>query len=481
MANALSQADYTRFYCELRKDYSFGRTQAEVEKWCGVAPEGELPAQDPFCEQAVLGSMLLESEAADIVLSFCHPSMFRVKAHQTVFLAARAVAQESKPVDLVTVSAMLRSEDLLDECGGPEYLTLLLGLVPITAHVRAYCMILRDLLIERVETSLAVHRAERNREAANDCAIWLEELRAKETDGGLRALGDFDLAAGLDRHLEQVHFAHGPDAPPHFDIPAFDELMGGLPVPGLVIVKGGTKEGKTALALQAVGHWALPPVRRIGSTETSTQCHGKQAVYVTLEMDPETQAGPRFAHLLCGPTASGEALHSALAAVMCSGIEVMDKPGATIEEIAAELRRRKRRGDYPALTVVDHVQLVQSAVVMDERLRLQYIAERLKTLAKELHTCMVAPSQVTYSEDGQEQKTFGARFLDFCADRTVAIKKPGKTAYDRQMATEARLLLTSRDGPGGETNVEWTGVRFREAGGPTQVQHYRDPDPERGW
>jgi len=407
--------------------------------------------------------------------------MFRVRAHQTIFLAARAVAQEGKPVDLVTVSAMLRSEGLLDECGGPEYLTLLLGSVPTTAHVRAYCMILRDMLIERVETSLAVHRAKRDREAANECAIWLEELRAKDANGGLRALGDFDLSAGLERHLEQVHFTHGPDAPPHFDIAPFDELMGGLPVPGLVIVKGGTKEGKTALALQAVGHWALPAARRIGNVDSSTGCHGRRAVYVTLEMDPETQAGPRFAHLLCGGSATAEALHDAMSAVMCGGIEVMDKPGATIEEIAAELRRRKRRGDYPALTVVDYVQLVQSAVVMDERLRLQYIAERLKGLAKELHTCMVVPSQVTYSEDGNEQRTFGARFLDFCADRTVAIKKPGKTAHDRQTATEAKLLLTNRDGPGGETNVEWTGVRFREFGGPSQVQHYREPEGERGW
>jgi len=162
---------------------------------------------------------------------------------------------------------------------------------------------------------------------------------------------------------------------------------------------------------------------------------------------------------------------------MCADIEVMDKPGTTIEEISAELRRLKRkRPDFPALTVVDYLQLVQTSVAMDERLRLQFVAERLKALAKELGTCMIVPSQVTYSEDGQEQKAFGARFIDFTADRIVTIKKPGKTSHDRQVSPEGKLLLTSRDGPGGETDVEWDGVRFYDAHGATRVRRHR-PEP----
>lgn len=447
-------------------------------------PLAQLPAQDLFTEQAVLGCLLFEPEAADFVLARCRWEHFYRQAHQIIFLAAKEVARLGRPVDLVTVAAKMAEVGGLDECGGHEYLICLIGSVPTTAHVNAYILILNECLIERTETQYALLRAEGEAKLAAEKAILLEELRAFDTDSGLRPLGSYDLGAGMEKHLQQVNFEHGEGCPPHVDIPAFDELMGGLPAPGFVVVKGGTKEGKTSLALQALTHWAFPKSRMLGGQESSTDCHGRSAVYVTLEMDTETQAGPRMARMLCGPTATAEALHDAAACAMTADIEVMDKPGATIEEISAELRRlKRRRPEFPALTVVDYLQLVQSSVAMDERLRLQFVAEKLKALAKELGTCMVVPSQVTYSEDGQEQRSFGARFIDFTADRIVTIKKPGKTSHDRQTAPEGKLLLTSRDGPGGEADVAWTGVRFRDAKGTTWARPYKVPDgdPEQTW
>ena len=444
----------------------------------------ELPSQDLFTEQAVLGCMLLEPGATDFVLARCTWRHFYRSQHQTIFLAAKEVARLGRPVDLTSVQAKLREAGELDECGGVEYLMGLLDSPPTTAHVNAYILILNECLIERTEMHFAMARAQGEKKQAAEFAILLEDLRAQKFDEGLRPIGSYDLGAGMERHLQQVKFEHSNVSPPHFDIPGFDELMGGLPVPGFVVVKGGTKEGKTSLVLQALTHWAFSKTWIVNGQECDTNCHAKSAVYVTLEMDTETQAGPRMARMLCGPNTAAEPLYAAAAIAMCADIEVMDKPGATIEEISAELRRlKRRRPDFPALTVVDHLQLVQSSVAMEERLRLQLVAERLKALAQELGTCMVVPSQVTYSEDGQEQKAFGARFIDFTADRIITIKRPGKTSHDRQTSVEAKLLLTSRDGPGGHKDVEWSGVRFFDAHGTTRVKTYEPPegDTDQRW
>ena len=89
-------------------------------------------------EQATLGACLVERNAAQRAMSLLTPASFFSEAHQVVFRAMVDVAAAGRPVDLITVSAMLKARGLLENIGGAPYLTALISECPTAAHVSVY-------------------------------------------------------------------------------------------------------------------------------------------------------------------------------------------------------------------------------------------------------------------------------------------------------------------------------------------------------
>ena len=115
----------------------------------GSSLPDRVPPQDLDAEQATLGSMLLESEAAARAFAIIGPTDFYREAHQLVCKAMLAVNNRSEPVDLVTVSAELRRMGQLENAGGGEYLTALINKVPTAAHVQRYANIVAEKAVLR--------------------------------------------------------------------------------------------------------------------------------------------------------------------------------------------------------------------------------------------------------------------------------------------------------------------------------------------
>ncbi|MBI2174005.1 MAG: replicative DNA helicase, partial [Candidatus Omnitrophica bacterium] len=118
-----------------------------------------LPPQNVEAEQAVLGSMLLESEAIARSAELLDESSFYKDTHRKIFAALIALYRNDAPVDLVTVTEELRQRRHLEEIGGASYLATLTSVVPTAANAEYYCRIvkqkavLRDLI--RVSTQIA--------------------------------------------------------------------------------------------------------------------------------------------------------------------------------------------------------------------------------------------------------------------------------------------------------------------------------------
>lgn len=110
----------------------------ETQQRASAEPEIKLPPQDLPMEQAALGSILVELEAAKIGLEMLREEDFYPEQHRHIFAAMRAVADRGEPVDMITVSAELRRRDRLEGAGGPQYLDALMGLVPTAAFVAVY-------------------------------------------------------------------------------------------------------------------------------------------------------------------------------------------------------------------------------------------------------------------------------------------------------------------------------------------------------
>ena len=119
-----------------------------------------VPPQSYEAEQSVLGAMLQDSRAVSIAVEMLREDDFYTPAHQAIYAALRALAQESVAIDLITADAELSRRGTLAGIGGTAYLAELLMHVPTTANVQYYISIVleKSTLRQLIQASNAISR-----------------------------------------------------------------------------------------------------------------------------------------------------------------------------------------------------------------------------------------------------------------------------------------------------------------------------------
>src|SRR3954454_6320073 len=86
-------------------------------------PSGRVPPNDLNAERAVLGGILLENEALNVVTELPLRAVdFYKDAHALIFEAVLELFAEGQPIDTVTLRERLATSGRLPRCGGDEYL-----------------------------------------------------------------------------------------------------------------------------------------------------------------------------------------------------------------------------------------------------------------------------------------------------------------------------------------------------------------------
>ena len=114
-----------------------------------------LPPHSLEAEQAVLGGLLLDNEAADKIGDVVSANDFYSEAHRVVYEHAAKLIGEGRPADAVTLAESLASAGRLDYVGGLAYLGALVQSVPTAANIRHYAQIVRDRSVLRQLASTA--------------------------------------------------------------------------------------------------------------------------------------------------------------------------------------------------------------------------------------------------------------------------------------------------------------------------------------
>ena len=111
--------------------------------------EHRLPPQNLEAEMSVLGGILLENNALNRALETLRPEDFYRDAHRKIFSALITLSDRSEPADLVTLTAILKTQGTLEEVGGSSYLSTLVDYVPTAANIGYYCKIVKEKSISR--------------------------------------------------------------------------------------------------------------------------------------------------------------------------------------------------------------------------------------------------------------------------------------------------------------------------------------------
>jgi replicative DNA helicase len=113
---------------------------------------GKIPPQALELEEAVLGSMLIDSDTIgtiDTVLEILTTDCFYSNENRIIFEAIIAVYKRNSNVDILTVNEQLKASNQLSEIGGTLKLTQLTGRVASSAHAEFHARLIKQKYIQR--------------------------------------------------------------------------------------------------------------------------------------------------------------------------------------------------------------------------------------------------------------------------------------------------------------------------------------------
>jgi len=368
----------------------------------------KVPPHSIEAEQSVLGGLLLESAAWDVVSDRLVDEDFYRHDHRLIYQAIRRVYDQAQPCDLITVAECLEQSEELDRAGGMAYLGLLAGGVASAVNIAAYADIVRERAIARHLIEVGSHIAESGfHPQGRPIGELLDEAEGRVfeiAERGARARSGFasikDLLPTVLERLDALYRSGVAMTGVSTGFTDLDRMTSGMHPAEMIIVAGRPSMGKTSFAMNMVESVAI---------------RARQPVAVfSMEM-PAEQLALRMISSLGRVDAhrvrTGQ-LHdddwprvtSAMALLGEASIFIDDTPSLSPLDLRARARRLKRQHGL-GLIVVDYLQLMQVPGARDNRvLEISEISRSLKALAKELSVPVIALSQLNRSLETRPNK-----------------------------------------------------------------------------
>lgn len=364
-----------------------------------------VPPQNIEAEQSVLGAMLLEREAIFRVMEFLKPEDFYRDNHRIIFEIILELAETGQPVDLITVTNLLRDKGELEKIGGVTYVATLANLVPTAANAEYYARIVEEKALSRALISVTTRISARGYEGSenpdellDDAERSIIELAQRRSTDGFIPIKDVLIRTFED--LEQVYNNRGKIAGVPTGFIELDKITNGFQPGDLAILAARPSMGKTAFAILCGQYAALK--QQIPVAIFSLEMTKEQLVQRMLCSEAMVDAHK----VRTGNIADEDwsKLSEAARHLSRAPIYLDDTGAATVREVRSKCRRLKVEKGL-GLVVIDYLQLMSGGKRVENRQQeIADISRKLKGLAKELHVPILALSQLSRAVESRTDK-----------------------------------------------------------------------------
>ena len=362
------------------------------------------PPQSLEAEQAVLGSILIDSRCVADVVGIVTPDDFYLKQNREIFETIYTMFNFSQTIDPVTVLDKMKELGLHQD-NSRDYILQLMEITPTAANVVRYANIVREKAMLRGLAQASTDIAEMVHEEVGTASEMLENaekkiyaLRKGERGDSLEHVGTI-LHKVFDR-LTELSLSDSAIPGMSTGLHDLDAKINGLNNSDLLLVAARPAMGKSAFALN------------IGLNVAKK--YNKTVAIFNLEMSREQLVMRLLANesfvdskkLATGKLTEEEwaKLCMASSSLSQTDLRIDDNPSITVAEMNAKCRRLDNLG----LVIIDYLQLMQgSGYGKGGDNRVQVVGEisrALKIMAKELNVPVLCLSQLSRAVESRTDK-----------------------------------------------------------------------------
>lgn len=360
---------------------------------------GKLPPQAVDVEEAVLGAMMLEKNAINDAIDILQPESFYKEIHQKIYAAIQQLFSDSQPIDILTVTAKLRSNGFLELIGGPAYIAGLTNRVASAANIEYHARIIQQKYIQRELIGIASNTI---RDAYEDTADVFDLL--DKTESGLYRITQGNIRKDYRKMHELIHEAieEIEKAKKNVDgvsgVPTgfheLDKVTSGWQKSDMIVIAARPGMGKTAFVLSMARNASVDfnrPVAVFSLEMSAIQLVNRLIAGETELTSDKLRKGNLQPH-------EYEQLHTRIKKISEAPLFIDDTPALSIFELRAKCRRLKQQHGVE-LIIIDYLQLMTAGGEGkgNREQEISNISRSIKQIAKELEVPIIALSQLSRS------------------------------------------------------------------------------------
>ncbi len=323
---------------------------------------------------------------------------FYDEKHRLIYSAILEHKLNNVPIDIITVTENLNSKNLLENAGGPTYITSLLDKIPSSENILHYAKIIKDKSLLRslirisselvsksyggdVSVKDLIESAEKRILELNESTnlrryATIQELLIETVDGILKSSGNPSDITGVSSGYTDL-----------------DEITDGFKKSEMIILAARPGIGKTTLALNIMANAAIR--------------HKKKIIFFCGEMSNEnlirrvlcSEARLNDRMLRRGILSSQDKSHIVAAAEKLYDVSMIfdDTPNISLFELKTKARKAFREFNVDMI-IVDYLQLVTVGDEVGRNIpqheKIGHISRSIKGLARELNIPILALAQL---------------------------------------------------------------------------------------
>lgn len=362
-----------------------------------------LPPHDIESEEAVIGSLLVDSDAVTRVAAFLEPDDFYRERNRWCYEACMDLFQRREALDQISVAHELERTEKLADVGGTAYLGHLVEILPTSVHVEYY-----GRIVQRTSTMRRLIRAASDISEIGyqeDADIDVALSRAEDVLFRIRSSAgtrDFvPLSESLDPFLEQTSpltdLDGGEGRPIGTGFKDLDDLLGGMSRSDMIVLAARPSVGKTMLALNIARNAAagagVGPGAIVGIFSLEM---GKEQIALRL-LSAEARVDMHNLRMRLLSEQEQTRVVDSIGVLSDFSIFIDDTPIQSVAEMRSKARRLQMEHGLD-FVVIDYMQLILGNSRRSENNRAQEVSEisrSIKGMARDLHVPVLALSQLS--------------------------------------------------------------------------------------